>query len=493
MFHWLPRPSLDEMLDGLKQWEGPSDGALHLEEAGRSTENRPIPAVYITDPDVDPEHKQHVLFTTCHVGSETNACTGLLHFIKWLISDAPDAMRYRENYLMAVMPCVDPDHYEQHPPQRNPGNPYKDWTWEGPGDLPESRAVFKLMEELQPDAHVDVHGGPLKEFTMWESTGISWGASLSRCYEPELPRFIDDFVEDRGYLITRGEHDDGQLLSTAEVPGAGEHFYLQKSTKNATCISYHRYHTLGFIIEAGFEESIVLRARALLEAGLRRWRYQRTPQLPCDHVGIWTSTQLAAWGRTPAERRKSRVELWRRCARTGIGAAHPEDRGTIGSVVTFTPKGARQLGQPQPEDLAWRTKDITEIIETLEEDDQFNVPGLRSWLDNRPRLPENCAWNDGIAMRGPKKLDADIQPPAHGAVIRMLIPYRDAEVQEVALDGHPLERSDTDGYTISRNPGCVVHVSIPPGKVNDMHIATCIYDGRAARKSGFTSDDWAMP
>ena len=104
-------------------------------------------------------------------------------------------------------------------------------------------------------------------------------------------------------------------------------------------------------------------------------------------------------------------------------------------------------------------------------------------------------WQDSVRaklrelLRIPEKADRGEKEP------RMLWsqPRDGYELQEVALDGHPLERSDTDGYMISRNPGCVVHVSIPPGKVNDMHIATCIYDGRAARKSGFTSDHWAMP
>ena len=35
MFHWLPRPSLEEMLDGLKPWEEQSDGTLKVEETGR--------------------------------------------------------------------------------------------------------------------------------------------------------------------------------------------------------------------------------------------------------------------------------------------------------------------------------------------------------------------------------------------------------------------------------------------------------------------------
>ena len=492
-FTWLPHPSIANIWEGLEGWRKQFEGILTIKEAGRSTENRPIPAAYVTDPRVDAARKQHVLFSACHAGSELNACTGLLHFIKWLLCDDPDAIRYRREYVVAVLPCVDPDCYEKQPAFRGgPGNPYKDWSWNGPGESPEARALFSVMEALQPEAHVDFHGVPFKEGCMWESTGISWGASLSRCYEPELPRFIDDFVEDRGYLVTRGEHDNGQLLATCEIPGADDHFYLQRASKNATCISYNLYHSLGFIMECGFDDSVVLRARAVLEAGFRRWRYQASPQLPCDHVGIWCSAQLAAWGETAAQRRASRVELWRHKRHTGIGIAHPEHRGTIGAFVTFTAEAAQFLGSPKTNQLAWRTGEWTELLRKLATSDQFDVNGLNAWLAQRPQAPSNSYLNDGVGMHGPQQLESAVAPPQHGVVIRLLIPYRNAEVHDIALDGHLLAASNSDGYQITRGPGCVVHIAIPPRKMRNLHIVTCVYDGREARQAGFTPRDWAI-
>lgn len=491
---WLPHPSVQDMQEGLRRWADACPRQLRVAELGRSAGDRPILAATITDEDVPDGPKQRVLFTACHAGAERNACTGLLHFVKWLIGDDPQAAVYRRSYVVAVVPCADPDGYEAVPPRSSDPNCYVDWSWDGPGATPEARALFGLMETLQPEAHVDVHGQPYRHATMWESTGISWVSPLSRCHEPELTRFIDDAAERQGFLITRGEADAGRVLSSAPVPDTANHYYLNTCSKNITCVSYHRYHSLGFIIEAGFEDSLVERARALLAAGLRRWRYQRTPALPCDHVGIWCSTQLAAWGDSPAQRRASRVELWRRSSEIGLGAAHPERRGVMASLATFTAAGAALLGTPQPQGwhATWRTQSWPDILDRLRHHGQFDIDGLTQWFRQRPAPPDGESLQDACAFCGPNVLKADASPPTQGAVIRMLIPDADADVRDIALDGRRMGNSTTEGYTLTRGPGCVVHVAIPPGQVRGLHIATCAYDCKRDRRDGFGPHDWVI-
>lgn len=493
-FGWLPCPNPSDLEQGLQVWEEAFPRRMRVERIGHSAGGRPLMAVTISDADVPDEVKQRVLFTACHAGPERNACTGLLHFVKWLIGDDAQAVAYCRQYAVTIIPCADPDGYAAQPPVYSQPNPYTDWSWDGPGESPEARALFDLMERLQPEAHVDMHGLPYKEGTMWESTGISWAAALSRCHEPELPRFIDNVVERQGFLITRGEADAGRVLSSAPVPEAGDHYYLQSCAKNIACVSYHRYHSLGFIMEAGFDESIVWRARAVLEAGLRRWRYQRLPALPCDHVTIWGSTQLAAWGETAAQRRASRVELWRRSAHTAVGAAHPEHRGTLAAVAAFTPRGAQLLGHPAPDGwlATWQSETWPALFDRLRGERAFDVDGLMRWRRHRPALPDGAPLTDACALCGPHAAEGAASPPEHGVLIRMLIPYRDAEVRDIALNGYPLAESATDGYTITRDPGCVVHVAIPPGKVGDLHLATCRYESPQIRRAGFTPEDWML-
>ena len=75
-------------------------------------------------------------------------------------------------------------------------------------------------------------------------------------------------------------------------------------------------------------------------------------------------------------------------------------------------------------------------------------------------------------------------------VLRLLIPYRDARVTEIRLDGHTIQRSDIHGYQLRTDPGTILEVAIPPDKVKPFHIATCFYDSPTKRRAGFHSEDW---
>ena len=81
--------------------------------------------------------------------------------------------------------------------------------------------------------------------------------------------------------------------------------------------------------------------------------------------------------------------------------------------------------------------------------------------------------------------------PDGGALVRLLIPYKNASIADVALDGHPLKPSKTDGYHLTRGPGTVVHVAIPPKKLRGLHSVTCKVTPGEERRSGFMQSDWA--
>ena len=490
-FTRLPHPSLEELVDGLRRWSDQVPSRLQTETAGTSREGRPVILATITDQSVPGNQKQNVVFTASDTGRELNACTGLLHFIKWLISEDPVATRFRRAYTVVVLPCIDPDGYETEPPSISSPAPYTAWTWNGPETgVPEAQAVFDVLERYTPEAHVGVHGIGVTEGHMWESTGISWASTLSRPSYPAVVDYMDESVEKEGYLITRGERDAGHLRATHDVVGAREHFYYDGRSINAMLFSYHRYHSLAFTMEAGFDDSILLRARALLEAGLDDWRWQRDAGFPVDHVNQWLGTQLAAWGTEPGQRRRSRVELWQNVGQYAVGATYPEHRGTVGSVAAFSEEGFRQLGNPAP-DERWKTAGIDPVFERLTDEEQFDIDGLHAWCQERPTVPEGFEWPQaGIAMRGPAEFSVEVTPPDHGVLINMLIPYRHATIVEVSLDGRPIEESATDGYTLTRDPGCVVHVAIPPGEVQNLHIATCTYQPEVERRAGFTTEDW---
>ena len=476
VYKHLPHPSPDEIETGLNDWAAKHPDALKVEIAGRTAEDRPLLVCRVTDYRVPDEDKQVALLTACHAGGELNACTGLLRLTKWLIGDDSKAREIRKRQIVLIMPCLDPDGYaRQRVGNTLGGNPYFGcWDWNGvvnPEKNPEAVALKSVMDAYQPDVHVDVHGVWMDESTMWESTGMSWAAGLCRSYIPEIPQLMNEAAEKAGFLITMGEQSAGQIRATAPVPGAEHHFYLQHPGVNDCVFSYFNYHSIPLTMEGGFEESIVIRLKRLLEIGNEKWRGECYPGYPANQIACWTSMAVAAWGDTAQKRRKSRVELWRKLPQLRYGCAHPEPRGTMMAFCATTPEGASLLAD----------KRIESIAETLKGNPDFDAEEIARFVDTTPAVNAECS--------GAGKAEG-ASPIENGLAIRLLIPYRKAKITHLRLNGRPVEESPTDGYVVYRNPGSIVQVNVPPGEVKDLHIVTCAYDPGENRRAGFTAEDW---
>ncbi|MGC9319918.1 MAG: M14 family zinc carboxypeptidase [Armatimonadota bacterium] len=474
-YEHIAHPTVEEIENGLRQWARQRPNVLRVEVPGRSPEGLPVLLCTITDAGVPDDDKQIALITTCHAGRELNTATGALRLIKWLISDEAEARRIRRRQVVLVMPVCDPEGFERHQIGNSLGHsPYGAWALDGvrePEKSPEAVAIKAVIDEHMPEVHCDMHGVWYGEQTMWESTGISWASGLCRPYVHEFSRLIDRQAEEEGFLVTRGEQDAGQVRATAPVEGGEHHFYLQRAGVNDCVYSYRQYHTLAFTLEAGFEESIIARVRAMLELGHRRWRGEPHHGYPVNQVGCWTSAAIAAWGTTATQRRHSRVELWRKLDQLRFGCGHPEPRGTIMAFCATNARGALYL---EPEEIG-------DILDGLEDVEGFDLPALRQFSQRTPaeRVLPTGAGNAG-------------EPMEHGLAIRLLIPHRECRIRHLALDGRPVALSRTRGYQLWRNPGTIVQVNIPPGEVGDLHIVTCAYEEHSGRRSGFHAEDWRL-
>lgn len=162
------------------------------------------------------------------------------------------------------------------------------------------------------------------------------------------------------------------------------------------------------------------------------------------------------------------------------GTASPKPaRGTLMGYVST--RGAQK-------NLATNRR-IDKVIESLEGNPQFDIEGLRAAAALFPYGAFGGPRPERKVLEGA----LDEGPIEHGLVIRLLVPYGDAAITEVRLDGHVLEESkdpDDDGYHLTRGSGVIVEVPIPPGKVKDLHIVSCHYDTPTRRRPGFTSEDW---
>ena len=393
---------------------------------------------------------------------------------------------------MLVIPYGDPDQMPEGRQTRliyggwaDAKNRIRLWSNDGvalPEKHPEAVALQRVFDQYKPDLYIDVHGFKHAERTMWDSTGISWSSAVARSYLHDFPRLIDEAVEKQGFLITRGEQDAGKVRTTSPIPGYPDYiFYLHKSSPTVMVYPYARFHTMSIIFESGSEESTVARAKAALQLGHKKWRYERYESYPVNQVGIWTTIAVSAYGTTAEQRRASRVELWQKNPDISFGTASPiPPRGSMIGYVSTTPNGRKKV----------RGAKVDTLFKELTDNPRFDGEGLKQSATGFPFKAFGGPRESYKPFDGTKPQEAG--PIEHGIVVRILVPYADATITEVRRDGHLLNASSTDGYHITQGPGVVIEIAIPPDQVRDFHIVSCKYDTPTQRRPGFTHDDWNL-
>jgi len=482
----IEHPTPEELERGFEGWAKQYPDTFTFESRGTTVEGRPILMGRITDRGVADEDKQVAVFTSCHGPKEIGAMTGLLRLMKWLLSDDAEAAEIRRRQIVLVVPYTDPDHVALGELKQTryiysgTVGGKRLWTVDGvtdPQKHPEAAALQGIFDEYRPELYIDYHGHNHAERTMWDTTGISWGAPISRSFLHDIPRIINDATEAQGFLVNRGEEDDGKLLTTSPIPGYPDYlFYLRHPRGNVTLYPYARYHTLAFIMEVGSEERLIASTKAALRIGHETGRYERYESYPVNQVGAWTFVSLSAYGETAAERRRSRVELWQKLPQIFYGQASPPPaRGSMMGYVSTTEKGLKLRGGC-----------FSNAFENLRGLPHFDIEGLVEAASGFPYK----AFSVPRPHYKPDEGAIDAGPIEHGLVIRLMVPYRDARIEEVRLDGHLVSESDAGGYHLKRGPGLILEFAIPPDKVKDLHIVSCKYDTDTVRRAGFTSEDW---
>ena len=497
----LPHPSVQEIERGLREWEKRAPDRVQVMEIGRTVQGLPLLCARITDAAVSDGDKQVVLFTATHAGPELNSCTGLLRTAKWLAGDEGTAPEIRRHVVTLICPCMNPEGYENLDVKRpDPeaiwnnsvgGNPYaKFYTWDGviePEKNPEVAALVRLVDDYLPDVHADIHGTPYERGAMWETTGWSWGSSLARPYCRRLVDEMNHAADEAGFFSVFPEESSGRLRTTHRVEGAQSHFYYANPAINDVVMSTHRSHAISFCTEAGYDEATVIRLRRCLELGMEIWRGEFYKGYPTLQVGGWTSMTVAAWGETAAQRRRSRVELWRRTDSLDFGCGWPEPAcARMMAFCATTPDAIQRFLTPDGVRTAMGGDYVTiaAVLDRIRTVQRFDVDAIAEFV--RPSTMLHAC-----TLR-PVEPGRAAGPPRHGLALRLHIPYADAEIEEVRLDGHLIKPSAREGYQMWGNPGTTVQVNIPPGKVADFHIVTCRYRTEANRRNGFVPEDWDL-
>lgn len=490
----FPVPTQRELDNGLAQWARAKPGLLTVEALGTSRKGRPIHLCCVTDREVGADHKQRVLITTSH-GPERNATVLALALTRWLLGDDPLAARTRHGQEIYVMPCNDPDGYAA---QADSERFVEDLAWDGlrrPSAFPAGAAFVRALGTVQPEVHVDVRSTDDAAGAMLaESFGVDFDSATARAHARAIPHLMCLAAERAGFSCLAGEAGDGKIRATAPVSGLADHHYYQRCHRIvAPSLSYYRCHALSFTVHAAFQESFLAAMQCLFAAGHRDklWRMERCPGYPVNHLGLVLTGGFGAWGPTAAARRRSRAELWSKIDQ--ISLAEPS-YGTVGGralVFSSDPDQMQRLMSrgihlPNGAHLVPWDKFI-EGLRAEPDAARFDIEPMHRMVCERHRASVGMYYR--MAQGRVQPNDA---AGRHGLALQIYMPFPDAEVTEIRLDGHPLAESPTDGYVVYHNPGTAVEVSIPPGRVQRLHVVTLRYDPKRTRREGFAEEDWRL-
>lgn len=477
-------PPFEKVEAVLKRWAEAQAGRMKLDILGRSAQGRALYAVRLTDPAAAEEDKEHALITALHSGLERSGSNTVLSLVEWLLSGDPLAGEILRRQVVVALPIPDPDRYEAG--QVSPV--YSAWTLDGPRDpekSPEAVAVQRVMDELQPELHADIHGTNLSfaRYIMFENSGASYSNVALRPYHREIVRLMDEAALAEGYPSDTAECDAERIYWGPEVDAMRSKTWLGRSRVYAAIYCYYHYHTLVSASEVAWERSGVLRHRRLLQTGNEVWPGECAPGYPARVVMSNTHAQIVAYGSTAAARRASRVELWNKLPQLTLGIVDPVVEGRATCVCATSPEAARRW-------LSGRS--LKEVAAGLNTHPRMNAGAIVQFAEGWPggqNHPEAyLGLQSGSADQGTSPIGrpgavGDPAPASaaieHGLCLRLRLPYSRATITDLRLNGHPVAASATDGFVEWSARGCrFIQIQLPPERLrtDDLFLVTCVYD-----------------
>jgi len=300
---------LDRVVDAHKH-------SLRDEVLGVSDEGRDVRAIHCTDRKTDPEQQQVAMVVCGRHGSELGTRVVGSAVLGWLMSEA--GARTRRNQHVIVVPVANPDgcaRGEFHAPGRHLSEV-------------EQKTLAVLADRVQPDAIIDVH---------------SFGAGNADVQAVVTGNTATDGEDEMVY------HAVAQRLIEGAAE-AGFPFLVHTTKRNEgynnfiAGLCYERFHTLAFGMEVNHHALTPAEAAAsgtavigaMLEAGNGRPWWEAGAGYPVSILAGDLFTSIRPTGRTLAERRASRVAIWRDRRFFSIGQREMPTRTTVRVPFSYT-------------------------------------------------------------------------------------------------------------------------------------------------------------
>lgn len=489
------RITAEEYEATLKYWAKKHAGLLSFEKRGESHDGRPIYLVKITDASVSDEDKQVVMISCLHGGPERSGTTTTLRLIEWLVGDSELARETRQKQVVLVLPIANPyayfvtDRFGNMERIEVYDTPMQWWDLKtlnltDPVKTPEVAAFISIMDEFQPEMHMDLHGTGLQAFptsqlgdrtmlkgqTMFEVSACSYSNCGVRPWDPRVTEAMVRAGQEAGYGSDRAEADAQRCFWNADHTALQNRLWIRPRPERfrTPFYSYMKHHTMISTTEVGWEDSGVARISGILALGNKPWADEnKVSGYPVSRVRARAGRFITSYGQTARERRRSRVELWQAQGDFADGMLYPEYDGRMTYICAVTPQGKAVLNS-----------DPNQFLDNLRQRPEMNMAAIEQFLSLGPEYRQSAEHR--ISSKG--------VPMQHGIGFRLRIPYRAPELLDVALNGHSLKQSVTDGYEAWYADGYTqVQINVPPEKSQkaDLYVITCAYKPDEQRRYGW--------
>ncbi len=494
----LHRLTAEEYKMTLDFWAKKFKDRLTVEEIGKTAEGTGIFLLKITDKKTQDNNKQVALISALHGGPERSGTTGVLALTEWLLSDDREAIETRRKQVVLVIPIINPYSYFVTDKFYNSKNidPYtaggaSNWdfetlTYKKADEVPEVMAYLKVVDKYKPEVNLDLHGTGLQEYSreqieenkhlsyrgqiMFEVTGTAYSNSVLRPWDWRITEAMVEAGKEAGFPTDRAEADAQQMQwipGTANAEGQAwrgrPQFYLAQ-------YAYLKYHTLLACLEVAWEESAVARSKGMLRLGNKVWPGEKREGYPVNRIHGFVGRYVTPWGKTAQALRESRTELWQKQASFSHGVIYPETEKRASFVVGLTSEGSQMLNE-----------NLQVFVTNLKKYPDINADAIDSFIRKGPEIK--------LAFERGKNTSFQKGRITGGFGLRLRLPYADANIGQLRLNGHLLKPGAEDGYETWIGDGYrQVQINVPPSKAANMDIAvvTCEYDTKTKRNHGWT-------
>ncbi len=452
--------AIEDLEEYVRGWEQKAKGFAKVYPIGESG-GWPILCAEFTDPTVPAEEKEVALITAQHSGMEISGMTTVLSVGNYLAALDDRAREILKHQVVLLVPCPNCYSYAKQDPAYQFVNEFGVDEYAGSFNddmevnaekTPAAAALAKLVDERVPEFIFDAHGVWYDEARGLEICGCISFSSMNRTFDRSFVDAINRAAKEEGFAVY--EEDAAQtLFPTDPICYKGEYRKRFRGGVARMLLgnqAYIKYHTLHLNSEVAFERSGLIRILKALELGNKGYPVQvMVAPLLCNSVRVA--------GKNAAERRQSRVELWPQNNRIGASVLYPETKGSAGLLITRNADAhTRVCGN------AYKC-DIDEFFENMEKIGYDMTEVREASKDEKHDCMVLCD-------KGTKE-SAVI---THGLTMRLSLPYADAEISGVWLNGARVKEAD---YSVTREDNWThVDVSLPSGDLPEELFAFVRYN-----------------